>query len=172
MIVGEDDGQQGCQVDPQGVDNDVGAIPPILGKIICAAGRHIALGDIAIPAEQRQQRPNAANDPHDEQTDYSRGSGQRLSGHALHNDTVAIVGNQRHGPDGYTTKQGAKHSIQLAQEGTHDPSAVEAIQNHGREHGEHHHEIREGQIYHEHVGGRAQTLGRGEHIHHDEVARQ
>lgn len=172
MIVGEDNGQQWRQVDPEGVDNDVGAIPPILGKVICAAGSHIALWNIAVPAEKRQQRPCAANGPHDEQADYSRGCSQRLPSHAFHNDTVAIVGYQRHGPDGYTTKQRAKESVQLAQEGTHDPSAVEAIQDHGREHGEHHHEIREGQIHHKHVGWSAQTLRRGEHIHYDEVARQ
>ncbi|ALC46006.1 Trissin [Drosophila busckii] len=127
VIVGEDDGQQRRQIDPQRVDYDVAAIEPVLGKVVRATGSHIALGHITIPAKQRQQRPSAADEPNDQETQHSGGGCQRLARHALDNDAVAIIGNQRHGPDGHAAKERAAHAVNLAEKRTHNPSAIEAV---------------------------------------------
>lgn len=67
MPIRKDNRRQRCQIDPEGIDNNVRTIVPVLGKIIRTASGHVALRHITIPADHRQYGPYHAHTPDERQ---------------------------------------------------------------------------------------------------------
>ena len=63
-------------------------------------------------------------------------------------------------------------SLGKTQSLTKNPSFADAVDDHGRCHGEHHEEVREGQVDNEKIGGCSQILGGQEDRHDNSIASQ
>lgn len=88
----------------------------------------------------------------------------------LYDDIVSVQGDGDHGPDGAAAGEGADGGVDPTRHGPEDPSLVVAVDDERGTHAEHEDEVREGQVDHVVVGGRAQGLGGAEDVHDSEVA--
>ena len=94
-------------------------------------------------------------DQHEDEEGLARGD--LGPGEALDDDVVPVIADGDHGEDGADPRDGPRGSVQLAaQAAPHPEPLAEGVDDDGPGLGEHHAEVRQGQVHHEHVGGSSQ----------------
>ena len=109
----------------------------------------------------------------------------------LHNDIVSVVANSDHSHDGAGSKDGSKTSVeptccgatklnlssvqfyfQITEWSPHPISLGEGVDDDWQPHGGHHTQVREGKVYHEHVGRSSEGFDLEEYVADTPIAKE
>lgn len=141
----------------------------VIGEIVKGAGCQISLRHKTAPSLRV-----AGNHPwsgvHVDEYDHGNGLAMRhLALHGSSDHIESIVGYKRIGGTGSDSRIGANDSKDLASQMTQRISLVEAIVDEYRSL-DHHHEVTEGQIDDQYIGGSSQRFGCREDPNHQSIA--
>ena len=124
---------------------------------VVGAGDQSSLHLVRPPPEEWPRADTESVGPDDDQDEEGLARGDLGAGETLDDDVVPVVANGDHGEDGADPRDGPGGPVQLAAEGSPHPEPLaEGVDDDGPGLGEHHAEVGQGQVHHEHVGGSSQ----------------